>query len=320
MSKFGVLITGPAGAGKTTFCGAMLQHLDATHRSSIYINLDPAADAFPVREPDIDIRDLISLDDAMTELSLGPNGGLIQCFEYLLENLDWLEEKLTTITEEYLIIFDLPGQIELFTHYPVVPQLCAWLQGGELNVRLCAAYLLESAFVGGGDKGKFFAGCLSAMSCMLMLEMPHVNVLSKVDLLKGRMKRRELEKYLDPTGELLEEDETSEKSEMERMGLERFPPAVSNEAFSSSDGAGADGTAGQNDPAEQDNVMRGASFDKLNRAVAKLIDDYSMISFIKLDAQDEDSVGGVLSYIDDLLQWHEAQEPREPRDEEVEME
>lgn len=38
----------------------------------------------------IDIRDLITLDDVMEELCLGPNGGLVYCMEYLIENIDWL--------------------------------------------------------------------------------------------------------------------------------------------------------------------------------------------------------------------------------------
>jgi len=62
------------------------------------------------------------------------------------------------------------------------------------------------------------------------------------------------------------------------------------------------------------NVMGGGSFKRLNRAVAQLIDDFSMVSFLQLDAQDEDSVGAILSYIDDAIQYHEAQEPREPND------
>jgi hypothetical protein len=40
-----------------------------------------------------------------------------------------------------------------------------------------------------------------------------------------------------------------------------------------------------------------------------------MVSFLQLDVQSEDSVGAILSYIDDAIQYHEAQEPREPRDE-----
>ena len=45
------------------------------------MNLDPAAEEFEF-EPDIDIKDLISLEDVMEEMGLGPNGGLMACFEY----------------------------------------------------------------------------------------------------------------------------------------------------------------------------------------------------------------------------------------------
>jgi GTPase SAR1 family protein len=107
----------------------------------------------------------------MEEMGLGPNGGLIYCFEFLLQNLEFLSEALEPLSEEYLIIFDMPGQIELYTHIPLLPTLTTFLsRQGPLNINMCAAYLLESTFV--IDKAKFFAGTLSAMSAMLMMEMP----------------------------------------------------------------------------------------------------------------------------------------------------
>ena len=73
---------GPAGAGKSTLCTSLITHLQTVKRTGHLFNLDPAAtnESFQV-EPSIDIRDLISLDDAMTELGYGPNGGLVYCFE-----------------------------------------------------------------------------------------------------------------------------------------------------------------------------------------------------------------------------------------------
>jgi hypothetical protein len=50
-----------------------------------------------------------------------------------------------------------------------------------------------------------------------------------------------------------------------------------------------------------------------------LIDDFGLVSFLQLESGDEDSVGAILSYIDDAVQFHEAQEPREPREEEYDM-
>lgn len=67
---------------QTTFCAALIQHLRLNKRSCFYINLDPAAEEFAY-EPDLDIKDLISLEDVMEEMGLGPNGGLIYCFEYV---------------------------------------------------------------------------------------------------------------------------------------------------------------------------------------------------------------------------------------------
>ncbi|EON63871.1 GPN-loop GTPase 3 like protein [Coniosporium apollinis CBS 100218] len=289
MSKFGTLVMGPAGAGKTTFCSALIQHLQHNRRSCYYVNLDPAAEDFAY-EPDIDIKDLISLEDVMEEMGLGPNGGLIYCFEFLLENLDFLTEPLEPVTEEYLIIIDMPGQIELYTHVPILPTLVKTLMRGSLNINMCAAYLLESTFV--VDRPKFFAGTLSAMSAMLMLEMPHINILSKMDLVKGTVPRRELKRFIDPDAGLLDDDPARDIT-----------------------GERGEENGEDDDPTATKNVMGGSSFNKLNKAVARLIDEFSMVSFLQLNAQDEDSVGAILSYIDDAIQYHEAQEPKEPMDE-----
>jgi GPN-loop GTPase len=301
MSKFGLLITGPAGAGKTTFATALITHLAHSHRSTFYVNLDPAATTFSYT-PDLDIRDLISLEDVMEEpLSLGPNGGLIYCFEFLLKNLDWLSEAIEPLTEDYLIIFDLPGQIELYTHIPLLPELVRYLSRmGPLNINLCVAYLLEATFV--VDKAKFFAGTLSAMSAMIMLELPHVNILSKMDLVRDQVPRKELKRFIDPDADLIEDNDTG------RSLL--FPPSSSATEIRTMD----------TNPTESDNIMSGTSFNALNRAVARLIEDFSMVSFLQLDVNDEDSVGAILSYIDDAIQFHEAQEPREVRERDVDME
>ncbi|KAF9889219.1 ATP binding protein [Aspergillus nanangensis] len=280
MSKFGVLVMGPAGAGKTTFCNALIQHLQTTRRSCFYVNLDPAAESFSY-EPDLDIRELITLEDVMEEMGLGPNGGLIYCFEFLLQNLDFLSEALDPLSEEYLIIFDMPGQIELYTHVPLLPSLVQFLsRAGPLNINMCAAYLLESTFV--IDKAKFFAGTLSAMSAMLMLEMPHVNILTKMDQVRDMVSRREMKRFTAVDVQSLQDQDDDQ-----------------------------DMTA---DPSSTNALLSGGSFKQLNRAVGQLIDDFSMVSFLQLNVQEEDSVAAVLSYIDDAIQYHEAQEPREPQD------
>ena len=293
MSKFGVLVMGPAGAGKTTFCNAVIQQLQNTRRSCYYVNLDPAAETFSY-EPDLDIRELITLEDVMEELELGPNGGLIYCFEFLLQNLDFLTQAIDPLSEEYLIIFDLPGQIELYTHIPLIPSLVQFMsRAGPLNISLCAAYLLESTFV--VDKAKFFAGTLSAMSAMLMMEMPHINILSKMDQAREILSRRELRRFANVDVQSLQEEEEGELDDVDDDNVERETT--------------------EGDPVSKGAMLSGGSFKRLNQAVAQLIDDFSMVSFLQLDVQDEDSVAAILSHIDDAIQFHEAQEPHEPQDE-----
>lgn len=274
MSKVGVLTLGPAGAGKTTFCNSVISYMESIGRTAHLVNLDPAADPTEYSFS-IDIRDLISISDVQEELGLGPNGALIYCFEFLMDNLDWLDEQIGDYNNDYLI-FDCPGQVELYSHVPIVPMLVQHLQQ-QLGFRLCCTYLLEAPFV--IDRGKFFSGALSAMSTMIFLELPHINVLSKVDLIKDTVGKRELKKFFNPDPRLLEE---------------------------------------YNDEDKGDYVTGNEKFRRLNKAIAQLVDDFGMVQFLPLDCSDKDSnksVELILSHIDDITQWNEAQEPKEPKDE-----
>lgn len=61
-------------------------------------------------------------------------------------------------------------------------RICESLQ--RLDFRICGIYLLESQFV--QDKAKFFSGVLSATAAMINLEIPHLNVFSKMDLVDDK--------------------------------------------------------------------------------------------------------------------------------------
>lgn len=264
MSRVAVFVLGPAGAGKSTFCSALITQIQQMGRRAHIVNLDPAAEP---REYDfsVDIKDLIRLDEVMDELDLGPNGGLMYCFEFLMQNLDWFDEEIGNYEDEYLI-FDCPGQIELYTHMPVVPTLVKHMQN-QLNFSVCCVYLLEASFI--LDRAKYFSGVLSAMSAMILLETPHINVLSKVDLLTD-VPKRELKRYLDPDPLLMAE--------------------------------------------EADDEMNPKYFN-LSKAIAQLCEDFGMVELLPLHAKNPESVETILSYIDDITQWSENQEPKEPDDE-----
>lgn len=71
---FGQVVVGPPGSGKTTYCNAASQLLAALGRKVAIVNLDPAND-IPPYTPSVDVAELVSLENVMRELQLGPNGG-----------------------------------------------------------------------------------------------------------------------------------------------------------------------------------------------------------------------------------------------------
>ncbi|XP_044754694.1 GPN-loop GTPase 3 [Coccinella septempunctata] len=196
--RYAQLVVGPAGCGKSTYCKAMQDHILLMKRKADVINLDPGAEHFDY-EPMIDIRELINVQDAMEdeELHFGPNGGLVFCMEYLFENLDWLQDKLGEQEDEY-ILFDCPGQIELFTHIPAMRKFIERLQSWNFNV--CVVFLIDVQFMTDGPK--FISGTMAALSVMLKMNTQHVNILSKMDLLSKAMQKR-INRFLDPNTEAL---------------------------------------------------------------------------------------------------------------------
>lgn len=194
--RYAQLVVGPAGSGKSTYCDNLKQHCDAIGRSIHIANLDPAAEVFNY-PASIDIRELVTLEDVMEQLELGPNGGLVYCMDYLEESLeDWLGDELEAYGEDDYLVFDCPGQIELYTNSSVFRSFVRYLQGAGWQV--CAVYCVDSQFM--TDASKFVAGSLQALSTMMSLEVPHVNLLTKVDLLQDKS---QLDEYLVPDPVLL---------------------------------------------------------------------------------------------------------------------
>jgi len=178
---FGQVVIGPPGCGKTTYCNGMSQFLSLLGRKVAVVNLDPANDALPY-ECAINIEDLIKLSDVMAEHSLGPNGGLVYCMDYLEKNIDWLEGKLKPLIEDHYLLFDFPGQVELFFLHSNARSVINKLIK-KLNLRLTAVHLIDAHLC--CDPGKYVSALLLSLSTMLHLELPHINVLSKIDLIEN---------------------------------------------------------------------------------------------------------------------------------------
>ncbi len=168
---FAQLIIGSPGSGKSTYCNGMQQFMSAIGRKCSVVNLDAANEAtsYPCA---LDIRDLIKLEDVMDEEELGPNGGILYALEELEgePGWEWMEAGLLRLgggfsedaddlcpgpweilydASEYKIVlifgwvlfledyvlFDCPGQVELFTHHGSLKNVFMRIQ--KMGYRVC---------------------------------------------------------------------------------------------------------------------------------------------------------------------------------------
>ena len=145
------------------------------------INLDPAAEIFTY-DCILDVRELISVPDVMLELGLGPNGALVYSMEYLLEHLQWLQDALDeNFIEDDTVLLDCPGQVELYTHVPIMKTILDQFQLWGYEGKMVSVFCVDAAYL--IDISKFISGSLLALSAMIALELPHINVLTKADLM-----------------------------------------------------------------------------------------------------------------------------------------
>jgi GTPase SAR1 family protein len=104
----------------------MHQFLSAVGRPASIVNLDPANDHTSYK-PGLDVRELVSLEEIMADEELGPNGGVLHALETIEHEFDWLEDGLAKLENDY-ILFDCPGQVELFTHHESLRNIIVKLQ------------------------------------------------------------------------------------------------------------------------------------------------------------------------------------------------
>lgn len=152
----------------------------------------------------------------MSEYGLGPNGAMLYCIEYLEANFDWLVDELDQLLEKDggngYVVFDTPGQVELWTNHDSLKRMVEKLvkmdyrvsEGNRSGVKTCPDHQLASVHLSDAhyitDAPKFISVVLLALRAMLQLELPHVNVLSKIDLLSSYGELRELS----PSGYLVQ--------------------------------------------------------------------------------------------------------------------
>ncbi|KAK2754800.1 hypothetical protein FQN54_006693 [Arachnomyces sp. PD_36] len=172
---FAQLVIGPPGSGKSTYCNGMHQFMSAIGRKCSVVNLDPANDhtSYPCA---LDVRDLVTLEEIMSEDTLGPNGGILYALEEVEENVEWLTEGLAGLGDDY-VLFDCPGQVELFTHHSALRNIFFQIQ--KLGYRLVVIHLIDSYNL--TLPSMYISVLLLSLRAMLQMDLPHLNVITKID-------------------------------------------------------------------------------------------------------------------------------------------
>lgn len=311
---YGQVVAGPPGAGKTTYCAGMQEYLRLLGRNAWVINLDPANEVpkKPLPRPQSDISEanveheeedkilpydtlldicenIVNLSSVMKELGLGPNGGLVYCMEYLEAHVEEVVQMIRERTEDdAYLIFDLPGQVELYTHGTAVPRLIHELVK-VLDLRLVAIQLIDAHYC--TEPANFLSAALLGTTTMLRMELPTVNVLSKIDLLSN----------YGPLPFAL--DFFTECQDLNRL-LPFLHGGSSSDVEEGIDAGSIDFEhyAEDRDYQKARRRTRSSPFfrkhEKLHQVLAEVVEEFGLLSFLPLDISSAESVGRVVARID----------------------
>lgn len=224
--------------------------------------MDPANDSLQY-ECALDIRDFVTLEEIMSDQQLGPNGGLMYAFESIENSLDVFILQIKSLLKEQnsYLIFDCPGQVELFTHHGALFKIFKKLEK-EMDLRLCVVNLIDSIYI--TNPSQYISIVLLALRSMLMMDLPQINVFSKIDMLSqyGNDLPFRLDYYTDVDD------------------LSRLQPELEKE--SEIQGAGS----------------VGKKLAKLTASISEIIQDFNLVSFEVLCIDDKQSMISLQTMID----------------------
>lgn len=251
---FGQLVIGPPGAGKSTYCHGLQQFLGAIGRLACVVNLDCANDRLPYAAA-LDIRDFVTLEEVQSAHGLGPNGSMLAAMDHLAAQVDLFVAEVKRLGPKNYFVFDCPGQVELFTHHGALKRVFKRLEQ-QLDMRLAVVNLTDCFYI--TQPNQYVSVVLLALRTMLQFDLPQVNVLSKIDLLRnyGPLPFK-LDYYL-------------EVQDLEYL-VDAEPPA---------------------------GVLASAKIERLTRAFASLVEDFGLVEFTVLSVENKRSMIALLQRVD----------------------
>ena len=197
--NYAQLIIGTAGSGKSTYCKIIQDHAYNNKRIIKVINLDPAAEKFKYK-CDLDIRELININDVMNKQKLGPNGALLYCMEYLYDHIDFLDDYFNNNGDNMYYLIDCPGQLELYSHSDIMKKITNYLKKNGFSI--VSIFCLDCTFL--QEQSKFISGNVLSLATMIQMELPHLTIMTKCDLISKTKLYNQIEDGIE-TGDLIKE-------------------------------------------------------------------------------------------------------------------
>ena len=172
---YAIFIVGTAGSGKSMLTAALLEWFSRKGENVATLNLDPGVLNLPY-EPDIDIRNYVSVDELMEKYRLGPNGALLLASDIIVDQIEQVNREIEEVNPAYLII-DTPGQMELFAFRVSGPLIAKEIKADGKIV----LYLFDAPFC--LNPFNYASNIFLSAAVFLRFTLPQLNVLSKADLL-----------------------------------------------------------------------------------------------------------------------------------------
>lgn len=175
-----IFVIGTAGSGKSLLTSNIFDYYTKNGNFVGVLNLDPAVENLPYT-CDVDVRDYVDIISIMRQYDLGPNGAMIMASDLIASKIDDLQHDVDNVNPDYLIV-DTPGQIELFAYRTSGP---FFVQNFNVEQKT-AIFLHDGSLV--TTPTNFVSIALLASSVKLRLNLPLINVLTKIDLIEDRIK------------------------------------------------------------------------------------------------------------------------------------
>ncbi len=225
MSIFTLFVVGPAGSGKSSFVAAFAEWLDSYEIPYLTVNLDPAAEYTPYT-PDVDVRAYVTAREVMDEYKLGPTGAIIASVDLMLNFVGSIREEVEESASEGYVIFDTPGQMEIFAFRKTGAEVIKELASERAGI----AFIVDAAL--SKSPSAFISQIFLASSVYYRFKMPQFNIFNKVDLLNEDEREKMVDWVRDPS--TLLGDLEKELAGEERMMLKGLLESVQSflEAFS----------------------------------------------------------------------------------------